>query len=208
MDKIDLRYQRGKIYTIRRYDDDTAIYVGSTIQPLSARMAKHRSNKKCSLYQYVNGNWDNWYIELYEEYPCNNKQLLEKREGEITRLIGNINKKIQGRTKQEYYEDNKEKLLDQNKKYRIDNKEKILKKKKDYREANNEKIKETAKKYRENNKEKIVERYKRYYENNKEKLLDQNKIKVICDHCGCESTKQNLKRHQLSKKCINFVKKD
>ena len=98
MDKIDLRYQRGKIYTIRCYDDDTSIYVGSTIQPLSARMSKHRSDKNCSLYKYVNGNWKNWYIELYEEYPCDNKELLEKREGEITRLIGNINKHIAGRT--------------------------------------------------------------------------------------------------------------
>jgi len=59
MEKIDLRYQRGKIYTVRCYDDDTPIYVGSTIQPLSARMAKHRSGETCSLYKYVNGNWKN-----------------------------------------------------------------------------------------------------------------------------------------------------
>ena len=59
---MDLRYQRGKIYIIRCYDDDTAIYVGSTIESLSARMAKHRYDKSCSLYQYVNGNWNNWYI--------------------------------------------------------------------------------------------------------------------------------------------------
>ena len=84
MDKIDLRYQRGKIYTIRCYDDDKLIYVGSTIEKLSTRMAKHRYTKDCSLSQYVidnfNGNWKNWYIELYEEYPCDNKELLEKKE--------------------------------------------------------------------------------------------------------------------------------
>jgi hypothetical protein len=25
------------------------------------------------LYIEVNDDWDNWYIELYENYPCNNK---------------------------------------------------------------------------------------------------------------------------------------
>ena len=178
MDKIDLRYQRGKIYTIRCYDDDSLIYVGSTIQNLSIRMSGHRRGKGCCLYQYVidnfNGDWKKWYIELYEEYPCNNKQLLEKREGEITRLIGNINKKISGRTNKEYYEDNKEKKLKYKKKYRNDNKEKILKKEKQYRNDNKENI--------------------NYYKSEK----------VVCDHCGCESTKNNIKRHQKTNKCKNY----
>ena len=30
-------------------------------------------------YQYVD-DWDNWYIELYENFPCNNKEELNKRE--------------------------------------------------------------------------------------------------------------------------------
>ena len=179
MEKIDLRYQRGKIYTIRCYDDDKLIYVGSTIQPLSVRIAKHRYDKTCSLYKYVNGNWKNWYIELYEEYPCNNKELLEKREGEITRLIGNINKRIEGRTQKEYNEVNKEK---------------ILKKQKEYRDDNKEKMKEYQKQYREDNKEKLAEKAK-------EKL----KEKVICDNCGSETSKNHLARHKKSKKCIETV---
>ena len=121
MDKIDLRYQRGKIYTIRCYDDDSLIYVGSTIQPLCVRIAEHRRDKLCSLYQYVNnnfnGDWKKWYIELYEEYPCNNKELLVKKEGEITRLIGSINKRIEGRTRKEYYEANKEIINKKKKEY-------------------------------------------------------------------------------------------
>jgi hypothetical protein len=48
----------------------------------------------------------------------------------------------------------------------------------------------------------MAEYKKKWFEVNKEKL----KEKVICDHCGCESIKNNLKRHQQSKKCINFVK--
>jgi FtsZ-interacting cell division protein YlmF len=223
MDKIDLRYQRGKIYTVRCYDDDLLIYVGSTIDKLSARMAKHRCAKNCSLSQYVienfNGDWKKWYIELYEEYPCNNKELLEKREGEITRLIGSLNQNIAGRTKKEYYEDNKEKLLEQKKQYRNDNKEKIKKKHKKYYENNKEHKAEYDKKYRNDNKEKILEkrkqyrndnkqitaeRNKKYREANKQIIAEKAKEKVICDHCGCEVNKSSLNKHKKTNKCKNY----
>ena len=202
MDKIDLRYQRGKIYTVRCYDDDTLIYVGSTIQPLSARMATHRSNKTCSLYQYVNGNWDNWYIELYEEYPCNNKQILEKREGEIIRLIGNINKKIEGRTTKEYYEDNKKIINEKYKQYYEANKKKVIEKVNEYRNANKEQILEYKKQHYKNNKTKKIEYQKQYRIDNENKINEKAKEKVICDHCGCQVRKYGLKEHQHTKKCL------
>jgi hypothetical protein len=44
---------------------------------------------------------DNLYIELYEMYKCNTKELV-KREGEIIRQIGTLNKNIAGRTLKEY----------------------------------------------------------------------------------------------------------
>ena len=37
-------YTKGKIYTIRCKTDDTLIYVGSTIQPLSVRFGGHKKN--------------------------------------------------------------------------------------------------------------------------------------------------------------------
>ncbi len=111
-------YRRGQIYTIRCRYDDSLVYVGSTIQPLAKRMSSHRNNigkeekRTTTLTRAVNGDWDNWYIELYENYPCNNKQELERREGEVIRQIGTINKFIAGRTKKEYYEDNRDKLAE------------------------------------------------------------------------------------------------
>ena len=190
MDKIDLRYQRGKIYTVRCYDDDTSIYVGSTIQKyLSARMGTHRSDKTCSLYKYVNGNWDNWYIELYEEYPCDNKQLLEKREGEVIRLIGSINKQIAGRTQKEWYQDNKEKTIQRTKKWYQDNKEKKQEYDKQYKNANKEKKQEYVKQYR---------------NDNKEKRKEKRKEKVICQNCGAEVKKGNLAQHKKTNKCKNY----
>jgi len=161
-------YQDGKIYTIRNYTDNEMIYVGRTVDTLSRRLAKHRTDckvgKKISLYSHiVDNDWSNWYIELYEYYPCNNKTELEKREGEVIRLIGSINKVIVGRTRKEYYEDNADKLKDKNKKYREKNPEYFKEYNKEYREENADKEKERHKEYRLKNAEYFKEYKKKYY---------------------------------------------
>jgi hypothetical protein len=63
-----------------------------------------------------NTTWDDWYIALYEEHPCENKLQLCEKENEIIRQIATINK-IGYRTEEmklqkdmEYREKNKEKL--------------------------------------------------------------------------------------------------
>ena len=61
----------------------------------------------------------------------------------------------------------------------------------------------TNKQYQNDNKEKIAQRKKRHYEANKDKILE----KVICDNCGCESSKNDLAKHKRSQKCINFNSK-
>lgn len=132
MTEVDERYKKGMIYTIRNIKDDTMIYVGSTINKLSKRLDGHKKDykcgksKNCSLYKYIeNNDWTDWYIELFEAYSCNNKQELNRREGEIIREIGTINKCIAGRTRQEYRDDNADKINESKKKYRENNKEKI-----------------------------------------------------------------------------------
>ena len=120
-------YQQGKIYTIRCRSDDTFIYVGSTTQSLAKRWGGHKKiskteiNKNRLIYTTINEDWNNWYIELYELYPCNSKEELCRKEGEIIRLIGNLNVKIEGRTHKEYRENNKDKI----KEYRESNKDKM-----------------------------------------------------------------------------------
>jgi hypothetical protein len=171
-------YQDGKIYTIRCRNDNTLIYVGSTTMTLPRRIAEHRfasvNNNSRKLYQSVNGEWDNWYIELYEVYPCENKQELCKREGEIIREIGTLNSKISGRTGKEYgkerYENHREEILEVSRQYRINNPEKVklanqkshqnhreerLEVSRQYNIDNNEARKEYKKKYREEHKEEI-----------------------------------------------------
>ena len=107
------KYKNGKIYTIRYKNDDSLIYVGSTVQPLFKRWHQHKSDVKRKnnliLYQKISEtNIEDWYIELYEDFSCENKEQLNKREGQIIREIGTLNKQIAGRTSKEYIEDNKD----------------------------------------------------------------------------------------------------
>ena len=144
MSEIDERYKRGMIYTIRNIKDDTMIYVGSSINNLSKRFDNHKRCCKVgksgiSLYSHiVDNDWSGWYIELYEMYPCNNKKELNRREGEVIREIGTINKYIAGRTHKEWRKD----YPDKSKEYYEKNADKINEKGKEYYKKNTDKINE------------------------------------------------------------------
>ena len=90
-------YKNGKIYSIRCYNDDTLIYVGSTTQALAKRWYEHKSKIKSynelPFYKLVD-DVKNWYIQLEEEFSCDNKEQLEKRELEIMRDISTLNRKL------------------------------------------------------------------------------------------------------------------
>ncbi len=180
MAEIDERYKRGMIYTIRNIKDDAMIYVGSTINNLSKRFDNHKRDCKAglavNLYSHiVDNDWTDWYIELYEAYPCNNKKELNRREGQVIREIGTINKCIAGRTMKEWHEDNPE----YNKEYRENNADKLKEKRKIYYENNADKVKETRKKYYENNIDKEKEKAKQYREGNADKIKEKKKRKSM-----------------------------
>jgi hypothetical protein len=73
------KYHNSKIYTIRSHLNDK-YYIGSTTQPLYKRLYEHKIS-----YQYYKKNnkkymtsfevlkFDDAYIELLEEFSCNNK---------------------------------------------------------------------------------------------------------------------------------------
>ena len=127
MSEDNNRYKNGKIYTFRNINDNNLIYVGSTIQPLYKRFHGHKNNcfnEKSKEYNKIlykqireTNNINDWYIELYENYPTESKELLLKREGEIIREIGTLNKVVNGRTSKEYYNDNKNKISERHKEY-------------------------------------------------------------------------------------------
>jgi len=193
---VDYRYLNGKIYLVKcKYNKDL-IYAGSTKRTLEERMILHRAtNEKCatSLYDVVKGDWDNWYIELYEDYPCYNKYQLERREGEVIRQIATINKNIAGRKWKEYYQDNRDNIILWHKKYYQDNRDEIL---------------EKGKKYYNNTRDKRCETSRKYHHNNKDEISEKRKEKITCNVCGSRVTKYDLKKHQRTKKCINRLNQD
>ena len=167
-------YQNGKIYTIRCKTDNNLIYVGSTTQTLAQRLGQHKSKShkdSRNLYKIINNQWEFWYIELYEECPCENKEQLCKKEGEVIREIGTLNHVINGRTQKEYYHDNFEKISLRNKEYAMKNEVKTKEYKKIYRQNNTEKIALEQKEYLEKNAEKIKEYKKMYHSKKKSNLI-------------------------------------
>ena len=130
-----MEFQNGKIYTIRSYMCDK-YYIGSTNhKTLAQRLGKHRGNYK----EYLKDNnnyissfeilqYTDHYIELLEIYPCNTKDELRRREGEIIRQYKSeiVNISIAGRTATQYSQENKQVILAKQKQYYINNKQLIL----------------------------------------------------------------------------------
>ena len=142
-------YQKGKIYKLWS-PSKNLVYYGSTIETLAQRLAKHKSSHKnnlrcCSSILILE--CEDYKMELVEEYPCNNKQQLEKKEGEYIKNNYCVNKNVVGRTPQEYYEANKEYYQEKSKNYYQENKEKRNEYLKKWRENNPEKVKNFNKKY-------------------------------------------------------------
>ena len=153
-------YQQGKIYTIRCRTDDTLIYVGSTIQSLAVRWGGHKRSckkekeKNRLIYQTINGEWENWYIELHSLYPCSCKNELERKEGEIIRLIGTLNNNIAGRTIKEWRENHADKIKEYTKEYYKNHADEIKEYKKEYNKNHADEIKEKKKEYNKEYREK------------------------------------------------------
>lgn len=151
-------YQKGKIYKLWS-PSQNLVYYGSTAQLLCQRIADHKKhyNKfKNNNYHYVTAfkilECEDYKMELIEEYPCNNREQLAKKEGEYIKNNECVNKCIAGRTEKEYYQDNKEIIKERSKNYALNHKE--------YKA-------EYYKKYSKDNKEKKKIYNKNYYQEHK-----------------------------------------
>jgi len=150
------RYKRGKVYRIVCRKTGLQ-YIGSTCKKLlSQRLACHVG----TLNQWKKGNFNflssftileenDYYIELVELVPCSSNDELKVRERFHIQNNECVNKNIPLRTKEEYYEDNKEVYSE---------------KAKIHYEVNKDERKEYAKEYYEANKEKIDEKSKEKYD--------------------------------------------
>ena len=169
------RYAKGKFYRLVN-DIDSEFYVGSTCSTLAKRLSKHKNASKRKpdrkVYQHINSiGWENVSIILIEEYPCENKMELERRERYwIEELKPTLNRIIPTRTGKEWRVDNAEKLCEYIAKYSAENAEKLREYRANYYTQNKDKVRESQENYKANNLEKVREYQKQYQKDNADKF--------------------------------------
>ena len=186
---IMVNYNEGKIYKLLNTENDE-VYIGSTTLPLHKRLYYHRKNSRLGHSSRVYNHMrelgvDKFYIELIEDFPCTNNSMLEAREGVFIREIGTLNMRIEGRSRQEWAQDNAQRIKEQRAKHHIENKqrlneisakyqkdhkEEISKQRAEFRRKNKDKLKEANAKYRAENAQKIKEQKAKYQIENKQRL--------------------------------------
>ena len=217
-------YSDACIYGIKQNGNDDLIYIGSTIC-FNKRVQAHKNNciyengKEYSypVYKYIrdNGGFDNFNIEIIVKVNCYDEYELKLVERSyIEDLKPKTNMNIPTRTRDEWYNDNKERINEQKKEYKRNNKELIREQNKEYYKNNKDVIAEKGKVFRDNNKELVSQRGKDYYYRSiehqvqrKKEYRENNSNIVVCDKCGAEIKQYYLTQHKRrTKSCINFNK--
>lgn len=184
-------FQNSIIYMLKAKDESIKkIYIGSTTN-MRTRKNEHKSkccnpnNKSYNypVYKFIrdNGGWYEWNMIKIKDYKCNLKCELEAEEDKEVLKYGYdncLNAQRPTRSKKQWGEDNKDKIIEQ------------------------------QKQYYEDNKEQLKEQHKQYYEQNKEKIAEKSrergKQKMTCD-CGSTFRKADKSKHYKTKKHIQFV---
>jgi len=182
-----VNYADAKIYRV--VDNSTGLqYIGSTTQSLAKRMYRHRNDYKRwvelgrphgrgshtkSVEVFETGN--EVRIELIEQPEVTCKEELTSREGYWIRELDCVNRCVAGRTRQEYYEANREEILARTAERYKANKEEILAQQREYYETNKERLRARKKEQNDANREEIRTYQKEYYETNKEEIRRRRK---------------------------------
>ena len=186
-------YKEGKIYKIK-CNETGEQYFGSTTYSLQVRLNSHKSKTKCKkpcmAKQIINRG--NFQIELVENYSCQTKQELHKRERFYIDNNECINHVIPTRTPKEYRQLHKEKLKECNRTW--------LKEHRQERNTWQNNLYKTNEDYREKTKVRASE----YYEQNKKKILERMLVRYVCC-CGLEGSVSNKLRHEKTKRHQDFI---
>lgn len=192
-------YQNAKIYKIfSPSSPDLLPYYGATTQLLCRRMVGHRNECKktypCKSKNLID--CGDAKIVLIENYPCNSKEELSKKEAEY--IVNNdcCNKQIPTRTPKEWREEHRDIIREKDKKY--------------YQE-NRDKIREKTKQYHLQNRDIVLEKQNQYYYKNHTKIREQqqqnrgiNNKSNPCD-CGGRFTRINRTTHLKSIIHTNYI---
>ena len=136
----DTKKRTGRVYQLVNMVTNEK-YIGSTLQTLYKRQFDRRRNYNNWLkgkghisdcHQLFNNiheyGWESFRIELLAQVEVNNKAELHKIEGDWIRKLDTFNNGLNGlipnRDKKEYYQNNKDKIINYKKQYRQKNKNK------------------------------------------------------------------------------------
>lgn len=140
-----VNYQNAKIYRIV-CNVTGKQYIGSTVSTLSTRLCQHKKalidDRKCTSRDVLNSG--DYNIVLIEDYPCERKEQLLQRERYYIETTECVNKNIPNRSKEEWYQNNKDVLAD---KYKL-NREKRIEYQMNWNAANKDKLKKYQKTYK------------------------------------------------------------
>ena len=193
MAMIPNKWRNGKIYKLTNCVDDR-IYIGSTIKSLTRRLGNHRSSASkhgaIKVYEHFNRiGWDNVSVTLIENYPCELKADLHKREREVILEMKPMLNTIMIKTDEELRETYRQGYL----KYYSEHKEE----QKTYRQNRTDEEKKADKAqsmaYVKANPEKRKATCKKYY---------QKKPTIVC---GCGGHAKDPHRHGRTKKHIAWL---
>lgn len=203
MPRTPIDFSKTIIYKIvhKEDPDNHESYVGHTTN-FTNRKREHKSccnnpnsnDFKHMKYQYIreNGGWESFIMLEIEKYPCNDANEARAREQEwYNELKSKLNQRFPKRSRNEWYEANRREILNNNDIYYKKNRNKFL---------------EYQKKYREDNPDKVLEYNKQYRKDNLDKIYNKQNEKIKCEICGFIGGKQNILRHQKSKKCTEAKK--
>ena len=214
----------GFTYEIRDKTNPELVYYGSSELPtLEDRIKTHIYDFNywkntgfgyCSSYKLLE--MGNWEAKMLKIVFFTIKWELHEQERKLIEYQTCVNEVIPNRTdaeyyqankekKTEWYEENKDKILQQKADYYQKNKDKLLNYNTDYREANQDKIKKQKAEWYQANKDKILEQNAEYRVKNKEKIKEQKNKKFLCD-CGGKYTYINKSQHIKTNKHQNWVK--
>lgn len=184
----------------------TDVYIGSTKTDLDTRLKRHYYKFK----SYCNGNSDYTtsfkilhyrdaeIVLLHECDPDLTRDQVRILEGQYIREEQNsCNKKIEKRTKKQYYNENKDEIKKQHKSYYEKNKKYLIEKQKEYVERNKEKTVQYRKQWREENKDTLKVKRDKYYK-------DVAGVEETCE-CGLTYKKKHGKRHRESQKHKDLI---
>ena len=175
------------------------LYVGSTIQTLKRRESDHTKTDNPCASKHIPKDCE-WVMKLLEECSADERLAREQYYYDLLKPLYNernpikdemLRKATAQKYLEQYYQRNREKLIQRTKDYAENNKEAISERNKvhyennkdvvcekvrAYREANLEKVKAREKAYRENNREAVLARRKEQREKNKEAITARDKL--------------------------------